>query len=337
MMDHDFLRGKLANTIRMTKWSPLGIDGGSGRNRPGRILFVLLGFHAKLDLIYDSLIRAITMNIKRKEFLKALGLTGAGLMIESGPVMARSEPAVAQSFTLGLASYTFRNFGLNETLKAAQRLGLKRVALKSMHLPLDSTPDKIKEVASTVKAAGLELYGAGVIYMKSEAEVNQAFEYARQAGMQVIIGVPNHDLLPLSEKKVKEYNIKLAIHNHGPGDELYSSVNDVYEKIKNLDKRIGLCMDIGHVIRIKEDPAALAIKYKDRLYDCHLKDEDKREADGKPVEAGRGVIDLPAFLKAVTKINYNGSLSFEYEKDGDDPLPGLAESVGYVRGVLRML
>ena len=96
-------------------------------------------------------------------------------------------------------------------------------------------------------------------------------------------------------------------------------------------------MDIGHVVRIKEDPAALAVRYKDRLYDCHLKDEDKREPDGKPVEAGRGVIDLPAFLQAMVKINYTGTLAFEYEKDGNDPMAGLAESVGYVKGIMTML
>ncbi|HEY4656400.1 MAG TPA: sugar phosphate isomerase/epimerase [Cyclobacteriaceae bacterium] len=279
------------------------------------------------------------MHISRKDFLRALGLAGTGLLLNTTARSATggSWPGAGQSFTLGLASYTFRNFSLEDTIKAASRLGLKKLALKSMHLPLDSTPAQIREAVARIREAGLELYGAGVIYMKTEAEVNQAFDYAKNAGMEVIIGVPNHELLHLADKKVKEYNIKLAIHNHGPGDQLYSSVKDVYERIKDLDKRIGLCMDIGHVVRIQEDPAALAIKYKDRLYDCHLKDEDKREADGKPIEAGRGVIDLPAFLKAVTETGYAGTLSFEYEKDGDDPLPGLAESVGYVKGILTML
>lgn len=277
------------------------------------------------------------MNINRKDFLKTLGLSGAALMINSDTIAAPPNAAATQPFTLGMASYTFRNFSLEDTIKAAKRLGLKRLALKSMHLPLDSTPAQIREAAAKVKAAELELYGAGVIYMKNEAEVNQAFDYAKHAGMEMIIGVPNHELLGHVEKKVKEYDIKVAIHNHGPGDELYSSVNDIHEKIKNLDRRIGICIDIGHVVRIGEDPAALAVKYKDRIYDCHLKDEDKAEAEGKPVEAGRGVIDLPAFLKAMIRINYTGTLSFEYEKDGDDPLPGLAESVGYVNGILRML
>ncbi len=274
--------------------------------------------------------------IKRKEFLRTLGCSAAAAVVGGGwPAAAKSAPEA--SLTLGLASYTFRKFSLDETIRFAQRVGLKRIALKSMHLPLEATPAEIKDAVSRIKSAGLELYGAGVIYMKKKEEVDQAFDYAKNAGLQVIIGVPNHDLLSYTEEKVKEHNIRVAIHNHGPGDELYSSVNDVYDKIKNLDTRIGICMDVGHVVRIKEDPAALALKYKDRIYDCHLKDEDKREADGKPVEAGRGVIDLPAFLKAMKRINYTGTLAFEYEKDAEDPLAGLAESVGYVRGVMRML
>jgi sugar phosphate isomerase/epimerase len=274
--------------------------------------------------------------IKRKEFLRTLGCSAAVTVVGS-MWPADAKPVPKASLTLGLASYTFRKFSLDETIKFAQRVGLKRIALKSMHLPLEASPGEIKDAVSRIKAAGLELYGAGVIYMKTKEEVDQAFGYAKHAGLQVIIGVPDHELLPYTEQKVKEHNIRVAIHNHGPGDELYSSVNDIHDKIKNLDTRIGICMDIGHVVRIKEDPAALALKYKDRIYDCHLKDEDKREADGKPVEAGRGVIDLPAFLKAMQKINYTGTLAFEYEKDAEDPLPGLAESVGYVRGLMRMM
>lgn len=274
--------------------------------------------------------------IKRKEFLRTLGCSAAAAVV-GGVLPAQANPSPEASLTLGLASYTFRKFSLDETIGFAQRLGLKRIALKSMHLPLEASSTQIQEAVSRIKGAGLELYGAGVIYMKTKEEVDQAFGYAKHAGLQVIIGVPNHELLPYTEQKVKESNIRLAIHNHGPGDDLYSSVNDIHDKIKNLDSRIGICMDIGHVVRIKEDPAALAMKYKDRIYDCHLKDEDKREAEGKPVEAGRGVIDLPAFLKAMNRINYTGTLAFEYEKDADDPLAGLAESVGYVRGVMRMI
>lgn len=276
------------------------------------------------------------MKITRKDFLRASGLAGAGLAF--GPLSTYSKPLVAAaSLPLGFASYTFRKLSLEQTIANAVRLGVKNIALKSMHMPLDAPASEIQKIAKTVRDAGLDLYGAGVIYMKTQQEVETTFEYAKNAGLKMIIGVPNHELLPLVDKKVKEYDIKLAIHNHGPGDELYTSPSNVYEKIKDLDTRIGLCIDIGHVVRIKEDPSVWARKFKDRLYDVHLKDVNKAEADGSSVEVGRGVIDIPAFLKTMKKIGYNGTLSLEYEKDGDDPLPGAAESVGYIRGVLKML
>jgi len=277
------------------------------------------------------------MTLNRKDFLRTAGLAGAGMVL--APHMSSAKPARASKYTfqLGLASYTFREFSLDTTIEYTKRLGISKIALKSMHLPLDSSEADIKAAAKKISDAGLELYGAGVIYMKSEAEVNQAFAYAKAAGMKMIIGVPNHDLLPLAEKKVKETDIKLAIHNHGPGDDLYRSPKDVYEKVKGLDKRIGLCMDIGHVVRIGEDPSVWAEKFKDRIYDIHLKDEDKAQEDGKPLEIGRGVTDIPAFLKTMIKVGYTGYMSLEYEKDGKDPLPGAAESFGYVRGVLKVI
>ncbi|MEQ9376856.1 MAG: sugar phosphate isomerase/epimerase family protein [Imperialibacter sp.] len=277
------------------------------------------------------------MTLNRKDFLRAAGLAGAGMMLAPGMSNAKPSRASKYTFQLGLASYTFREFSLDTTIEYTKRLGISKIALKSMHLPLDSSEADIKAAAKKIADAGLELYGAGVIYMKTEAEVNQAFAYAKAAGMKMIIGVPNYDLLPLAEKKVKETDIKLAIHNHGPGDDLYRSPKDVYEKVKGLDKRIGLCMDIGHVVRIGEDPSVWAEKFKDRIYDIHLKDEDKAQEDGKPLEIGRGVTDIPAFLKTMIKVGYTGYMSLEYEKDGKDPLAGAAESFGYVRGVLKVI
>ncbi len=240
-------------------------------------------------------------------------------------------------FELGLASYSLREFSLDETIQMTTRLGLKNIAFKSMHLPLDSDESKINNVVSKVKKAGLNLYGAGVIYMANEEEVDRAFEYAKTAGLKVIIGVPEHNLLPLVEKKVKAYDIKLAIHNHGPGDMRYPSAESAYEKIKNMDLRMGLCLDIGHTQRMGIDPAKAAGQFMDRLHDVHIKDVDKAVAEGKTVEIGRGVIDIPSFLKVLIEIKYSGKVSFEFEKDGNDPLPGLAESVGYVRGCLDMI
>lgn len=218
-----------------------------------------------------------------------------------------------------------------------KRVGLKYICFKSFHLPLESTPAQIKAVVAKVKEAGLILYGGGVIGMKKEAQVHRAFDYAKAAGMKVIVGVPAPALLPLVNEKVQQYNIKVAIHNHGPTDKLYPTPGSAYERIKDLDKRIGLCNDIGHTMRAGVDPAVSAKKYADRLLDVHIKDVSEAAAKGRGVEIGRGVIDIPKFLKTLVKTKYDGNVSFEYEKDADDPMAGLAESVGYVRGVLAAI
>lgn len=276
------------------------------------------------------------MTYTRNEFLKLVGLSGLATLT-TGSIPAAATNVQSTDLRLGLASYTLRKFKLDEVIRMTKRVGLTNIALKDMHMPLDSSSEAIKQFASQIRSAGLNLYGAGVIYMKTAQEVENAFAYASNAGLEMIIGVPSHELLSLANEQVKKYNIKLAIHNHGPGDKLYSSVNDVYNKIKDLDKRIGFCIDIGHVQRIKENPIAMIEKYKDRLYDMHMKDVNKDTGDGVPVEIGRGIIDIPGVIKALNKIKYTGTVAFEYEKDGDDPLAGLAESVGYVRGIMKMV
>ncbi|NOR15740.1 MAG: TIM barrel protein, partial [Candidatus Aminicenantes bacterium] len=240
-------------------------------------------------------------------------------------------------FNLGMASYTFREFSLEDTLAMTKRLGLERIAFKSFHLALDSTEEEIRAVAAKVKAAGLDLYGCGVVYMKNSQEVGQAFKYAQTAGMEIIIGVPDHELLDLVAQKVKEFDIKLAIHNHGPGDKVFPTPESAYDRIKALDPRIGLCIDVGHTQRAGVDPAVDILRFANRVLDVHIKDVTAATGEGQTVEIGRGVIDIPAVLAALIKIKYAGTASFEFEKDGKDPLAGVAESVGYVRGVLDVL
>lgn len=278
----------------------------------------------------------------RRQFIKLASIGAAaslaGTKNSLGQVRGSAQrQAAKQRFKLGLASYTLRKFDLDDTLAMTKRVGLKYICFKSMHLPLDSTPAQIRSVVKKVKEAGLILYGGGVIYMGNQDQVHQAFDYAKAAGMKVIVGVPKPELLPLVDKKVKEYDIQLAIHNHGPGDKVYPTPASAYEKIKDLDRRIGLCNDIGHTIRAGSDPAVSVKKFADRLLDVHIKDVSEAAAKGHGVEIGRGVIDIPKFLKMLVKIKYSGIVSFEYEKDADDPIAGLAESVGYVRGVLAAI
>jgi inosose dehydratase len=264
-----------------------------------------------------------------------LGGVGAKAVFAAEP--RRGKTSSVQPFHLAIASYTFRKFSLDKTLAMTARLGVKRICLKDFHLPLGSTPEQIAAAAAKVKAAGIELYGCGVVTMHKPADVERAFEYAKTAGMQVIVAMPSVDVLPRIDEKVKQYDIRLAIHNHGPGDKFFPLPETAYEKIKRLDRRIGLCIDIGHTVRAGGDPSRAAEQFADRLFDVHIKDVSAATAKGHTVEIGRGVIDIPRFLRTMKKIGYRGNLAFEYEKDADDPLPGLAESVGYVRGVLAAI
>lgn len=280
----------------------------------------------------------------RREFFRLAGVAGSALA--AGSVFGRpglgadGSPETAKKkapFALGLASYTLRKFDLDQTLAMTQRVGLTHICLKSFHLPLEATPEQIAAAVAKIKEAGLDLYGGGVIGMKTDKDVNQAFDYAKAAGMRTIVGAPAPDVLPLVNEKVKQFEIEVAIHNHGPGDKIYPTPESIYQKVEKLDKRIGLCMDIGHTARIGADPILDAERFADRLLDVHVKDVSAAAPEGKTVEIGRGVIDIPAFLRTLLKINYSRVASFEHEKDENDPLAGLAESVGYIRGALAAI
>lgn len=274
----------------------------------------------------------------RRSFMKLAAAAAAVSITKTNNTFSQAAlPIPSESnepkFKLGLASYTLREFKLDQVLQICKKLDLKYLCFKDVHLALNSTPEQISEAVKKVNDSGCELYAGGVIYMTNENQVNQAFDYAKAAGMKIIIGSPNHNLLPLVDKKVQEYDIKVAIHNHGPGDRNYPTAESVYELIKDMDKRIGLCLDIGHTKRLGLDPSDDASKYKDRLLDVHIKDVTSADSRGGPIEIGRGVIDIPKFLKTLRTTNYTGIVSFEYEKDPSDPVAGLAESIGYVRGV----
>jgi len=280
----------------------------------------------------------------RRGFFKLAGVAGSTLAFGSvfgRPGIAADEGPQASKkkarFPLGLASYTLRKFDLDQTLAMTKRVGLTHICLKSFHLPLDATAEQIAAAAAKVKEAGLDLYGCGVVSMKTGQDVNQAFDYAKAAGMRTIVAAPIPDVLPLVNEKVKQFDIEVAIHNHGPGDKIYPTPESIYEKVEKLDNRIGLCIDIGHTARIGADPIADAERFADRLLDVHVKDVSAAAPEGKTVEIGRGVIDIPAFLRTLIKINYARVASFEHEKDENDPLAGLAESVGYIRGVLAAI
>ncbi len=273
----------------------------------------------------------------RRDFIKLVGLTTAAGALPLSELTAAERGAAGRGalpFELGMASFTFRSFTLDQAIEMTKRLGLTRIALKEMHLPLNSTEEEITMALAKLKNAGLKLSSLGVVYMKTEEEVRKAFTYAGLAGITMMVGVPDLPLLELAESKVKETGIALAIHNHGPSRRPFPSPESAYKLIEKMDKRMGLCIDVGHTQRLGLDPAVEIERFFDRLLDIHIKDVSSADANGSTVEIGRGVIDVPKLLKMLLRLKYSRTIHLEYEKDQKDPLPGAAESVGYVRGIL---
>jgi inosose dehydratase len=273
----------------------------------------------------------------RRQFIK---LSGAGMLaagttsLHAWPGMLNTEEKAENPFQVGMAGYTFLKFSVPQTITMMKRIVVTNISVKDFHMPMNSTRDQILSVVNEFRNAGINVYTVGVVYMKSEADVDRAFEYSKNAGVKMIVGAPNYELLPYVDKKVKEYDFRVAIHNHGPDNPLYPNATDIWDHVSNLDPRIGICLDIGHTTRDGHDPSQDLLRYRSRIFDLHVKDVDKASKEGKTVEMGRGIIDIPEVVKTLRKIEYTGCCSLEFEKDMDDPLPGIAESIGYFRGVM---
>ena len=273
----------------------------------------------------------------RRQFLKlaGTGILAAGTSsLYASKVIQPGEDKSVNSFSIGMAGYTFKEFSIEKTIEIMKRVGIVNLSLKDFHMPMNSTQEQINAVIGKFKSSGINVYTVGVIYMKTMESVDQAFEYARMAGVKLIVGAPDYEMLPYVEKKIKSYNFRMAIHNHGPDNPLYPNATDIWNHIKDLDARIGICIDIGHTTRDGQDPSVDIFKYRSRIYDMHIKDVDKDAKEGITVEMGRGIIDIPKVVATLRKIKYSGSCSLEFEKDMTDPLPGIAESIGYFKGVM---
>ncbi|HNY26007.1 MAG TPA: sugar phosphate isomerase/epimerase [Candidatus Sumerlaeota bacterium] len=274
-----------------------------------------------------------TRNMNRRGFLAmaGVGVVASGFSSLAGASETRV-PDPDFGLKLGVASYSLRAFPLLDALKMTKELGVRYITLKDIHLPMNSTPEQRKEAAKAVREAGLTLAGCGVIYLKNEEkQIRDAFEYVRDTGAPVMVAAPDLEALPTIEKMVKEFDIRVAIHNHGPGDKRYPSALDAYRLVESLDKRMGVCIDVGHTVRLGEKELEVIEKVKDRLYDFHIKDMTLREAKGSAVEVGRGVVDVQGVLKALLDMKFQGHIALEYEKDEKNPMPGMRESIEFIR------
>jgi len=278
--------------------------------------------------------------MNRRELLKTGALAAAAwpfgeIAGSAAPQTDKNDPW--RGLKIGVATYTFREFPIEEAIKGVQRVGLKYVSIKNVknHVDLSHTPEERKQRAQMFRDAGITILSVGNVGMKNdEADIRRAFEYARDVGVRTIVCAPDKNSVPILDKMVREFDIRLAIHNHGPEDRQFPSPYDVMKAVEKYDKRIGLCIDVGHTARAGVDPAESIIKCRERLYDLHMKDIYALGNRNTPIESGRGILNQKSILAALIKTKYDGLVGFEYEKDGKDPLAGLAESVGYIRGLL---
>jgi sugar phosphate isomerase/epimerase len=276
--------------------------------------------------------------LSRRTFVSSAAAVAAWATVRSqsgaaAPSAAR--PGTAGPLKLGLASYSVREFPLDKALEWATQLGVTQMTFKDVHLPRTDPPETTRALSAKIKAAGITINGGGTITLPNDpAQIKKDFEYAKNAGFPMIYVSPDPAALDTIEQMAKSYDIKVAIHNHGPEDKWWPRPQDAYAGVKSRDKRLGLCIDIGHTLRTGTDPVQACRECRDRLYDMHVKDLSSKSDKESQVAVGRGVIDFPALFKTLIAIGYQGQVGLEYEINAKDPMPGIIESMAYMRGVL---
>lgn len=275
----------------------------------------------------------------RRSFLRGGAIAAAAACLPLDSLLTGSTAFASETkpspIRLGVASYSFRKFDRKQVIGFMKQLETPFLNVKDVHLPM-GTPEDIKAACAEFAAAGIKLTAAGTIYfLKDEdADIKSKFEYCKTAGIPIIVAGPTMQTLPRVEKFAKEYDIKIAIHNHGPEDKHFPSPLDVLNAVKNMDSRMGLCIDIGHTERSGVDPVDAIHRAGPRLFDIHIKDLADLHVKESQVAVGDGKIPIPEIFKALEEIGYPGDVDLEYEIHAEDPLPGMIKSFAYMRGVI---
>jgi sugar phosphate isomerase/epimerase len=291
--------------------------------------------------------------VPRRTFLTAAAATVAGAALGTSSIARiagaaplpetrsphESAAASPSAVKLGVASYSLRKFPLDKTLEMIKSLRTPYVNFKSVHVPYEKSPQELAALRKEIEAAGFQIVGGGTITFSKDTDedVRHYFDYARAAGMPVIVGTGAPSVMPRVERFAKEYDIKVAIHNHGPEDKNFPSPYDVLRVVKDMDPRMGLCIDIGHTVRTGTDVVKAITDAGPRLLDMHVKDLRDLKARESQVIVGEGGLPIPDIFRALDAIHYPGYVNLEYEIDADDPLPGMKQSFAYMRGVLAGL
>ncbi len=252
---------------------------------------------------------------------------------------ALAAKAAKAPFHLGVATYSLRKLSRADAIAGIKKMGVGYVSIKSMHLPLDASQAELKMGIGEFRAAGLTVLSGGNISLSDpdEAKLRKNFEYAKMAGLPMIVCAPTHATLPTVHKLVKEFNIKAAIHNHGPEDKHFPSPQSVLDAIKGFDPRVGLCVDIGHTARTGVDVVEALKSAGPRLLDMHVKDLKDLSKKESQCAVGEGAMPMREIFAALKKMNYRGGCMLEYEINADNPVPGMIQSFDFMRKTIEGL
>jgi sugar phosphate isomerase/epimerase len=275
------------------------------------------------------------MSTTRRDFLRSSAFAAASA-VSARSLFAKS--ARPSPIKLGMCSYTFREFDRAHLIQYMKELKLTALNAKDTkdHLPI-APPDATTAAVADYKAAGIQLTAVGAVYFPKDEDddIRTKFDYAKCAGVKVIVaGDPTPETLPRIEKFVKQYDIRFAIHNHGPEDKIWHSPLDVLKAVQNMDPRMGCCIDVGHTVRAGTDVIDAIKQVGPRLFDVHMKDLTDFNAKGSQVVVGEGKMPVRQIFETLIAQKYQGYVDLEYEVHGDDPMPGATKSIQYMRGVL---
>ncbi len=282
----------------------------------------------------------MTFGTSRRSFMGSAAALAGGLPGSAlAAAAAIDNPGGPGELKLGVASYSFREFSRKIAINGTKALKTPYINIKEFHLPYRGTAEEIAKGRKEIAAAGLQLLGGGTIQLAhdDDDDMRKYFEYAKACGMPLMVIMPTKKATARLEKFVKQYDIKVAIHNHGPEDKNYPAPQDALKVIKDMDPRVGLCIDIGHTTRTGTDVVQAIREAGPRLLDMHVKD--LRDLNGKDSQCvvGDGAMPIPAIFKELKKMNYQGGVMLEYEIEAENPLPGMLRSFAYMRGVLAGL
>jgi sugar phosphate isomerase/epimerase len=280
-------------------------------------------------------------SLSRRNFIQSGVLMAAGC-VAAAPRIATAE-AVPESgkpspVKLGLASYTFRNFTRAQLLGFMKQLNLTDLNCKDTkdHLPMDPVAEAAAMADYAANNIKVHAVGTVAFTKDDDDDIRSKFEYAKRAGVKVIVaGDPAVTTLPRIERFVKEYDIRFAIHNHGPEDKLWPSPYTVLRAVDKMDPRIGCCIDIGHAARAGANLPQAVRDVGPRLFNMHAKDLTDFTSKESQVAVGEGIMPIRGIFESLIAISYKGFVDLEYEIHENDPMPGVIESFAFMRGVLR--